>query len=170
MNNDPLTAALRALAREDDGSARPEIDERLLTEVRALRPELRSARLSRIMGLAMAATLVATLSGSLWLVTRRSPGGPFGTRFLARTPRVEVTTAFMPLMYSALPYTDAQIVRLEVSRTALKAFGLAPADLPADAASAVSNNTVLADILVGEDGLARAVRFVRAERASGVAP
>jgi len=75
----------------------------------------------------------------------------------------------MPLTYSALPYTDAQIVRLEVPRSALENFGLAPADLPADA-SAVSHNTVLADVLVGEDGLARAVRFVRAERAPGVAP
>ena len=72
-------------------------------------------------------------------------------------------TAFMPLVYSALPYTNAHIVRLEVPRAALKHFGLAPAESPAGA-SPVSRDTVLADVLVGEDGLARAVRFVRAER------
>jgi hypothetical protein len=166
---DRLTAALRALAREDAAQPSPDVEARVMSEFRALRPASRPARTARIAGFALAATLVAAVSGSLWLM-RRSSGSADGAGFAARRPRIEVTTAFMPLVYSALPYTDAQIVRFEVPRNALNAFGLAPADVPADVMPAASGNTVLADVLVGEDGLARAVRFVRAERASGVAP
>ena len=43
-------------------------------------------------------------------------------------------------------------------RTALASFGLTPPDAAADIRS---TDTVLADVLVGDDGLARAVRFVR---------
>jgi len=67
------------------------------------------------------------------------------------------------LTFSNVPLTGGQLVRLEVSRAALASFGL----LPADSLDA-RPGTVLADVLVGEDGLARAVRFVRPE--STVAP
>jgi hypothetical protein len=49
---------------------------------------------------------------------------------------------------------------MEVPRTALASFGLASPDMQ----SGSSSRTVLADVLVGEDGLARAVRFVRPVR------
>ena len=68
----------------------------------------------------------------------------------------EVTTAFLPLMYSAVPATRAHLVRIEVPRTALASFGLGAIDSVPGA-----SGTVLADLLVGEDGLARAVRFVQ---------
>lgn len=74
---------------------------------------------------------------------------------------VEAATAFLPLIYSNVPITNGQVVRMEVPRTALASFGLASIDVR-DGASA---GTVLADVLVGEDGLARAVRFVRAAAA-----
>jgi len=61
----------------------------------------------------------------------------------------------MPLTYSGVPISGGQVVRLEVPRTALAAFGLT-----ADAQTAPSTDTVLADVVVGDDGLARAVRFV----------
>jgi hypothetical protein len=70
----------------------------------------------------------------------------------------EVTTAFLPLPYSGVPMSDGQIVRIEVPRAALARFGL----LPVDSVSTEITGTVLADVIVGEDGLARAVRFVRA--------
>ena len=53
--------------------------------------------------------------------------------------------------------SDGQIVRLEVSRAALASFGLTPID----ALDGSASGTALADVLVGADGLARAVRFVR---------
>src|SRR5262249_33697127 len=111
-----------------------------------------------------AATLAVAIGSSLWLA------GRLPVRERASAPKNEITSAFMPLTYSALPYTEAHLVRLEVPRDALKNFGLAPAHVPADATPAVPRNTLLADVLVGEDGRARAVRFVRAERAPGVAP
>lgn len=69
----------------------------------------------------------------------------------------EVATDFMPLPYSAVPLTNGQIVRLEVPRSALVSFGL----LPVDSVDRAPGGTVLADVIVGDDGLARAVRFVR---------
>jgi hypothetical protein len=68
-----------------------------------------------------------------------------------------VTTAFMPLTYSGVPIADGHVVRMEVPRAALVSFGLVPLDSVDDAAG----GTVLADVIVGDDGLARAVRFVR---------
>ena len=80
-------------------------------------------------------------------------------------PRREVATAFFPLVYSGIPFTDGQHCPDGVPRTALASFGLASPD--ADALDAASSRTVLADVLVGEDGLARAVRFVRPRLESG---
>lgn len=62
---------------------------------------------------------------------------------------------FFPLRYSNVPVSDVRIIRLEVPRTALAAFGVDPRD-----ATSARPDAVLADVLVGEDGLARAVRFV----------
>jgi hypothetical protein len=63
-----------------------------------------------------------------------------------------MTTEYFPLEYSNVPVTDGQTLRLELPRTVLSSFGL-----EADSTS----GTVLADVIVGQDGLARAVRFVQ---------
>src|SRR5262249_19325250 len=128
-NVDRLSAALRDVARADAAQAPERLDPRVLREL--FRPpsqaERATTRQGRAIGLAIAATLAAALAGSLWFVVRPPEVGRGG-----RAARHEVVTAFMPLTYSAVPYTDAQIVRLEVPRNALKNFGLAPADVPAD--------------------------------------
>src|SRR5262245_45058464 len=105
--SDPLTAALRALAREDDHAPAPDVIVRLSEEVRARRARRASKESAGIVGLVIAATLVAAFAGSVWL-TRRLPEVR-----LARTPPAEITTAFMPLAFNDVPYTDAQIVRIE---------------------------------------------------------
>lgn len=69
---------------------------------------------------------------------------------------VDVTNEFFPLAYSTVPITHARVVRIEVPRTAPALFGIDPAGLVN-----ASQGTVIADVVVGEDGLARAVRFVR---------
>ena len=46
-------------------------------------------------------------------------------------------------------------VRIEVPAMTLVSFGLAPTDFRE------GDGTVQADVLIGEDGLARAIRFVR---------
>lgn len=67
----------------------------------------------------------------------------------------EITTDFFPLPHaSALTSSDGgQMVRVELPRSALASFGLL-----------VNNERqgrVKADVLLGDDGLARAIRFVR---------
>jgi hypothetical protein len=68
----------------------------------------------------------------------------------------EVATAFYPLAYGAVPVTQGNIVRVAVSPAAVAALGVEPLG-----ASASPRDVLLADVVVGEDGLARAVRFVR---------
>jgi hypothetical protein len=79
-----------------------------------------------------------------------------GNAFPESIPGVGRTTAtgFFPLFYASVPASSTQVIRMEVPRAALAQFGL-------DSADANVNGTVLADVLVGDDGLARAVRFVR---------
>ena len=149
-----LTDGLRAVASDEaGGGASPEVETRLMAEVRSIGRTRRRRRYVALSGIAAGLLLVAAVSG--WRMTVRpraivvdSMGDPSAG---------EVATAFLPLGYSRIPMTSGQIVRLEVPRAALASFGLAAIDVPAASRSA----TVLADVLVGEDGLARAVRFVR---------
>ena len=157
-DRDPaLTAALRALAEDDLRSGTsPAVEARLLGEVRSI------GRARRLRGyasaVALAAVLVLAVAGVLWRAATRAPAGPPpDTR--VEEPRREVATAFFPLLYSGIPFTDGQIVRMEVPRTALASFGLASPDADVLAGGSLPRS-VLADVLVGEDGLARAVRFV----------
>lgn len=68
----------------------------------------------------------------------------------------EITTAFVPLGYgSALDLQDGgQMVRVELPRSVLARFGL-PMNMNR------ANEKIKADVLVGADGLARAIRFVQ---------
>jgi hypothetical protein len=68
----------------------------------------------------------------------------------------ELTTEYVPLTYAA--YADetdsGHVVRVQVPRTALLALGV---PIGAEA----STELVKADVIVGDDGLARAIRLVR---------
>jgi hypothetical protein len=69
----------------------------------------------------------------------------------------EVATDFIPLVQAG-PYTQAEeghLVRVELPRSALASFGL-----PVNA-EAAAGGRVKADVLMGQDGVARAIRFVR---------
>jgi len=149
-----LSGALRDIAREDNGaSLQPAA--MLLAELRAGRRSRRLGGAARAIGLAMAASLAMVIALSMLLAARRLAN--LSDPHVTSTPPGEVTTAFLPLPYSAVPYTSAQIVRLDVPRASMIPFGL----ITADAAPYVEAQTVVAEVLVGEDGLARAVRFVR---------
>jgi len=72
----------------------------------------------------------------------------------------EITTEFIPLVQDA-GFTQSEgthLVRVELPRSALSSFGI-----PVNAEQA--GGRVKADVLVGEDGTARAIRFVQ-ERAA----
>lgn len=68
----------------------------------------------------------------------------------------EIVTDFIPLTYGAAmgANEDAQLVRVELPRSALVSMGL-PVDVER------TGERVKADVLLGHDGLARAIRFVR---------
>lgn len=68
----------------------------------------------------------------------------------------EIVTDFMPLTYGAAlnPNEGGQLVRVELPRSALASLGL-PVNVER------SEERVKADVLLGHDGLARAIRFVR---------
>jgi hypothetical protein len=148
---DALREALRLLADDDAGrGASVEVEARLWEAVRAIgRADRRQRPATVFLGLAAA---LIVLVGSAWRFVATHPTAKTGP---AATMVREVATEFLPLTYGHLPVTDAYIVRLEVPRSALVAFGLATPDLPVNA-----DETIDADVLVGMDGLARAVRFV----------
>jgi hypothetical protein len=67
----------------------------------------------------------------------------------------EVMTDFLPLTYGGLSqFEGGQVVRVELPRSALQSMGL-----PMNAERA--SERVKADVLLGHDGVARAIRFVR---------
>ena len=145
-----LSDALRAVAAEETAlSASPAVESRLLGEVRSI-ARMRRRRIA-MTWTAAAATLAVVVAVPAWR-SSRAPAAP-------RPPAtaVEVTTPCLALPYSSVPISGGQLVRLEVPRAALVSFGLAPIE-PADTGVSA---TVLADVLVGDDGLARAVRFVQ---------
>jgi hypothetical protein len=68
----------------------------------------------------------------------------------------EVATPFFPLPFSdvALPLEQASVIRVDLPRSALELAGL-----PVEEAR--RNERIRADLVLGADGLARAIRFVR---------
>ncbi|MBO0727270.1 MAG: hypothetical protein J2P52_16830 [Blastocatellia bacterium] len=70
--------------------------------------------------------------------------------------RDEYATDFIPLSYGGVqkPMESGEVIRLQMPRSALIAFGLPVNVQQADA-------PVKAEMLLGEDGMARAIRFVR---------
>lgn len=71
----------------------------------------------------------------------------------AAAPR-EIMTDFIPIIYDPHPIERGRIVRIRLPRTALAAFGLPVNEQQAE-------QPIRADVLLGEDGLARAVRFIQ---------
>lgn len=146
-----LADGLRAVAEADaTAGASAVVKAALLQEVRTVRHVRRA---SRIKAYALAACLFLATS---YLATR-APAGlvTLPLPVASGLGEGEVATQFYPLVYGDVPVSGGNIVRLEVPRAAYASLGLEP---PAGAGS--RPDTVLADVLVGEDGLARAVRFV----------
>jgi hypothetical protein len=107
---------------------------------------------------AVAGTAVVAVVAALMSQAPRqvSPGDPAGARVGSVSVGLAASSEFFPLAYVNVPVTGGHLVRLEVPSSSLAAFGLDPAD-----AVSPRPGAVLADVVVGEDGLARAVRFVR---------
>jgi hypothetical protein len=152
-----LVAALRALAADDatSGGASDTVQMRLLDEVRRLRATRRRVFLKTSV---LTAALCLAIAPPLWQLAMDHPIGHTVSpgRRLA-LPRGEMATEFFPLMYSTVPMSSGRLVRVELDRETVMTLGL-------DAAESTPGSVphvVVADVLVGDDGLARAVRFVR---------
>ena len=151
-HDEALTRALRAVAEDDHAlSASAGIEARLLTEALGIARTRRRRAYTTAGALAL---LVAAIAIPVWRTATDRASAPDAATSAdsARAAAAEDATEFFPLMYSNVPLTNAQIVRLELPQSALTSFGLDPDD---------PDGTVLADVVVGQDGLARAVRFVR---------
>jgi hypothetical protein len=154
-----LTDALLAVAEEDEMlGASPHVRERLLAEVRAIaRPRWNRMR---TLQLAAAAILFVAIALPAWYSARR-PSTAARDDAAAQPSMREEATEFFPLTYSNVPAPDGYVVRMQVPRATLESFGVAGFASPDDRSA-----TVAADVFVGGDGLARAVRFVREIRVS----
>jgi hypothetical protein len=151
-----LDEALRAIADEDASlGASPAVEAHLRAELRSVAAARRARAWRVVGGLAAAAVLVAAIAIPMWRARGtpavQDPGA--NTRTAARR---EVATAFVPLAFSDVPIGGGHIVRMEMPRASLALLGL----MPVDSVGAVQSGTVIADVIVGDDGLARAVRFV----------
>ena len=65
----------------------------------------------------------------------------------------EIVTDFIPVVYDPEPIERGSVVRVRLPRSALATFGFPVNEQRAE-------EPIKADVLLGEDGLARAVRFV----------
>ena len=164
-----LSDWLRQVADADAaGGASPAVRERLLQEVRALR---RARRFSAIKMYALAAGLVIATALPVWQLTTRPSVERSSRVSTSRSQGVgtmpagdaEVATAFYPLAYGAVPVTHGNIVRVAVSPAAVAALGVETIGV-----STSPTDVLVADVVVGEDGLARAVRFVRTQARNGL--
>jgi hypothetical protein len=151
-----LTAALRAVGADDEQlNTSPAVRTRFLAEVHSVARARR--RRARIIALAVAAGLLLAIAAPVWRTWIRPPA-PTRATVVSESgsgSADEVSTDFFPLAYSNVPAPAGHMVRIQVPRAALASFGV-PSFAGDDASS-----TVLADVVVGDDGLARAVRFVR---------
>jgi len=112
--------------------------------------------------LAAAAILFIAIALPAWYSARRPSTAARDDATATVQPSVrEEATDFFPLAYSNVPAPGGYVVRMQVPRATLETFGVAEFGSPDDRAA-----TVAADVFVGGDGLARAVRFVREVRVS----
>ena len=85
-------------------------------------------------------------------IARQKPARQSATLATARNR--EIMTDFIPVVYDPTPIERGHLVRVRLPRSAIAAFGLPVNEQHAD-------EPIKADVLVGDDGLARAVRFVK---------
>ncbi len=146
-----LNRTFRALIESEPREAPPDVERRLLAAFRA-RQRHKSIQRWRIGSLAGA--IAAGLALMLWLapraMERRNTSAP------AQASVSFEMAEFVPFPGADTegPIVEATVVRVEMPLSALAAIGVPVAD-------GRSGERVEADILLGQDGLARGVRFVQ---------
>lgn len=163
MSEERVVEALKALRDADrDAEAGPQVEVRLMRAV----ARRRSARMWMGVG---AAAIAAAAAAVILLHARRSEPvlRPVITVQIITPPEVEpaapqpraarvkreVATKFYPLMEVAPPFERGELVRMTVPASAMRDVGLFVNASNLD-------DPVQADVLIGQEGLARAIRFV----------
>jgi hypothetical protein len=96
------------------------------------------------------------------IVGTSGPAIPARPSAIARPPAVEETvTEFFPLIDPEPPFERGEILRVNLPASAMRFVGLPVREERLD-------DRVQADVLVGEEGLPRAIRFVRDDSATNV--
>jgi hypothetical protein len=161
-----LAAGMRALAegmQREEAPARVEARLRAAFRAQAGMESLPSARRRWVPAFAWAAAMAAMLVAGVLLVRDRQPEAkrpsPVRTIELARAENagamdVALEDGFLPLPGAAhLPAVDdVDVVHVELPRSAMMQVGI-------EVSEEQAGETVQADVMVGSDGLARAVRF-----------
>ncbi len=150
-NERQVTSTLRAYAGHSwDAGAPPRVEGALVAAFRQTNAARRPAVRWRAWASALAAG-VAVFAIALGLLQPRNP-----VPAVAAEEQVEVATDYFPLQYGTdlTALEGAPVIRMEFPRTVLASFGL-PMN-PQRAAEPVQ-----ADVVLGRDGIARAIRFVQ---------
>ncbi len=148
-DNRELLEDLRALAADGPQTAPDRVEYQL-------RAEFRKRTMRRRLGVSGLAALAAGIALLLWV--REAPK-PAATAMLAAAPAVaeedEADASFFPLPQAeALPAVEnAMVVRVQLPISSLRSMGF-----PVDEERA---DEVQAELLLGQDGLARGVRLVQ---------
>jgi hypothetical protein len=167
-----LLEGLRGLAADGPRQAPAAVEERLVGE---LRRRSRARRRNRWLGVGISGAIAAVLAVTLWIRTEpvdqkptlarsQTPGAvraaqsqvPAASLATAPERGAEVAINFYPLPDAdeLPPIESATIVRVQLPMSSLRLMGLPVTE---DRAA----EFIQADMLLGQDGLARGVRFVQ---------
>jgi hypothetical protein len=149
-----LTDGLHRVAQSvSDAPPHEALEAQLLNAFSVLHPAptvIATRRSLRRTWMAAAAAILILIGGLTWQRMDRADGGAP----VSPPPNVAAASDFVPWPGAAsLPaFESGQLVRTELPASVLPLLGLVPA-------GTVTDNKVLADVLIGQDGLARAVRL-----------
>ena len=175
MSEDRVLQALQALAENDrDKEAPLAVEARLLSDFRSRRAShrwrwvgvaaiaagvvlavvLSTNRSSKPVVIAAPRVIQVPRQEAAPVVAVAAPTPRKAVRKTARPQAREVVTDFFPLMDPAPPFERGQMLRVQLPAAAMRTVGLpVREDHLAD--------PIQADVLLGEEGMPRAIRFVR---------
>jgi hypothetical protein len=174
MNDERLVDALRELAEQDSAREAPAWVEARLVEALRRRRRQRAAWRAGVAAVVVIAAFLA-VAGRRHPRPKVSPAQP-GTAVAVRMPQPlapvlprravpaevraappeEVDTPFFPLLDAPPPFERGELVRVTLPASAMRVVGLPVREESLD-------DLVLADVLIGDEGMARAIRFVSFE-------
>jgi hypothetical protein len=146
-DRDFLQQTLKAIARQDaDRGVSADVEALLRRHVRT-RP-IRRHR-TALAWVAVAAALLVAIGVGRFAVKDARPLSDESSVVVV-APSAD---GFLPLPNAHVPVADAHVVRMPIPRASLVSFGLDPS-------APGTPDVVMADVVVGHDGIARSVRFV----------